>query len=280
MKAGSVGSSPNDAAKESHKPSQPLHIFLHDVGDAVFNLNTLVVGLDAVEKGHQKPETLDISWDPIDRIAAARKSRKFALEAVLVRVAEALQQYTLAVTKLPRFSELRSKWDGNTSAAKKFKQTSDLLFPKDYMNSGATLLVHWRNRVVHRGSKASLEASEKTILHDNEIDIADKYKNLSVDRLLGHFEEGRPTLKDISSLVAMSIKLVRKMDGLIYSKFDKEDLDAWLEYYDLSASIARVKNETAPARVEASINRLFNSVAPLLAAPYHKYYPENSEVKS
>ncbi|WP_192357588.1 hypothetical protein [Mesorhizobium mediterraneum] len=68
---------------------QPLKDLLVSVGEAVANLNTAVVGLDAVEQGYEKPETLNISWNPNDRIAAARKSRRFLVEAVLVRVAEA-----------------------------------------------------------------------------------------------------------------------------------------------------------------------------------------------
>jgi hypothetical protein len=68
--------------------SQPLSMLLADVGDAVASLNTVVVGLDAVEMGHEKPDSLDISWGPDNRRAAARKARKFVVEAVLVRVFE------------------------------------------------------------------------------------------------------------------------------------------------------------------------------------------------
>jgi hypothetical protein len=271
MKAGGVGSSPNGATSKSIQ-SQPLHAFLNDVGEAVFSLNTIVVGLDAVETGHQKPASLDISWNPDDRVAAARKSRKFALEAVLVRAAEALQQYILAVTRLPRFQDLRSKWDGDTSAAEKFRQTAKRLSPNDHLVSGATLLIHWRNRVVHAGSRARLSASDKTLLQESEAAIAEKYKGLNVDRLLAHFEEGRPTLKDVSSLIAISINLIRKLDSAVYHEFGKDDLDSWLDYYGLLDQIEKVKSDTKKEKIDASLRRLISSKAPMLLEPYSRYY--------
>ena len=75
IKAGRAGSSPDGTASDWQ--SQPLSALLADVGEAVANLNTAVVGLDAVEKGHERPENLDISWSPGDRQAASRKARKF-----------------------------------------------------------------------------------------------------------------------------------------------------------------------------------------------------------
>ncbi|WP_027581623.1 hypothetical protein [Bradyrhizobium sp. Ai1a-2] len=92
--------------------SQPLSELLDDIGEAVASLNAVVVGLDAVEKGHQKPETLDVSFDPDDRRSAARKARKFVVEAVLVRVFEALFQHTNLISTLPRFGSVVSRWDG------------------------------------------------------------------------------------------------------------------------------------------------------------------------
>ena len=127
MKAGSAGSTPDGAAKTKDPISHPFSILLNDVGEAVFSLNTLVVGLDAVEKGHEKPDTLDISWNPTDRIIAARKSRKFVLEAIIVRVTEGLLEFINALGKLPRLKPVSSKWDGNTKNAVK---VSDVLHSK------------------------------------------------------------------------------------------------------------------------------------------------------
>jgi hypothetical protein len=274
MKAGNAGSNP-DGATTRNDASIALTIFLRDIGDAVFNLNTAVVGLDAIEQGYEKPSSLDISWNPADRRAAARKTRKFVLESVLVRVSEAVNQYVAALSRLPRFAHIRSSWEApkaDTSVARKITDVAvDLVGREEYLVAAAVLLVHWRNRVVHDASRAALQPEQKKLLRDHEQAIAQKYKSLSVDRMLSHFEEGRPTLKDISSLIAMTINLARKMDIEIYKCLDKNDLNAWLEHYGIAELIDKVRAETSPKNREDSIKRVFLSHAPQLWEPYQRY---------
>jgi hypothetical protein len=268
MKAGSAGSIPDGATKTKKPISHPLSILLGDVGEAVFSLNTLVVGLDAVEKGHEKPDSLDISWKPTDRVIAARKSRKFILEAIIVRVSEALIEFSNALGKLPRLEAVSSKWDSNTKNAVKVSDVFTTFLGDNYLISAAILLVHWRNRIVHRGSNAKLEPSQKRALQSSEAEIAEGYKGLSVDCLLCHFEEKRPTLKDISSLVAICLKLAREIDDALHTNLSKADLDAWLEHYGLAPIIDRVKAETKLEKRDASIRRVFQAQAPLLLESY------------
>ena len=272
MKAGSVGSSPNSTTTDIHLP--PLSNFLKHSGEAVFSLNTSVVGLDAVENGYDKPAGLDISWSPVDRKLAARKSRKFILEAVLVRMSEALKEHTVALSKLPRFSAVESEFSSHTKATEKIGRIGrEVLGAESYLVSAAVLLVHWRNRVVHRNtSKAKLAPVDKSLLRKYKDEIATKYKGLSIDCLLCHFEEQRPTLKDISSLIAMSINLARSINQAMYKDLDKSDLDAWLCHYGVSEALTKVRAETAPEKLEAAINRTFNTRAPALLAPYLNYY--------
>lgn len=90
--------------------------------------------------------------------------------------------------------------------------------------------------------------------------------------LLCHFEEGRPTLKDVSSLIAMTINLARAVDAKISSDLDKNDLDAWLSHLGLDVDIERVRAETKPEKLSASIRRLFSSRAPILLSGYVKYH--------
>jgi len=191
-------------------PTQPLRNFLSEVGGAVANLNTTVVGLDAVENGYNKPESLNISWNPIDRNAAARKARRFVLEAVLVRVSEALSQYIRAISKLPRFEGLREAWAEETQSkkkdprdAKKLADVTEKVIGADcFLLVGSCLLIHWRNRVVHLNSKAKLTYQQVKTLQRSSEKIEEEFASLSVERLMQDFFEGRPTLKDISSLVA------------------------------------------------------------------------------
>jgi hypothetical protein len=252
--------------------SQPLARLRADIGEAVAALNTAVVGLDAVEKGHEKPQALDVSWAPENKQAAARKARKFIIDAVLIRVFEALYEHTLLIARLPRLSAAKKNWDGNTSHATQIWDIYEALLGKTYLVSAAVLLCHWRNRIVHFNSNAKLQAFQKRLLQENELDIAKSYKGLSVDRLLGHFEEKRPTLKDVSVLIAMTLNLAREADQKLSSDLTKEDFDAWLDYFDLKDAIAKVERETKSEKQAAAIGRLFQARAPMLLDGFRQYY--------
>lgn len=254
------------------KQTQPLYTLLHDIGEAVACLNTCVVGLDAVEKGHEKPDSLDISWAPDDRGAAARKARKFVLEAVLVRVSEAVLEHAIAISRMSRFSQATAAWNSNTKSATKVWDVYRTVLEDSYLVAAAVLLVHWRNRIVHRNSRAQLRHEEKKLLRRDEETISDKYKSLSIDRLFSHFEEGRPTLKDVSSLISKAINLGRYIDGGLHDMLDKEDLDALLLHYGLIEAIAKVKVETKPEKLVSSLKRLIESRASMLIEAYEKHY--------
>lgn len=271
IKAGSAGSNPDGVTTTDEATSHPLHLLLREIGDAAAHLNTIVVGLDAVEKGHSKPDTLDISWNPDDRKAAARQSRKFVVEAVFVRVSEAMLEYVLALAQLPRLRNASSSWNGDTKNARKVSDILTAALGDDYRIAAIVLLVHWRNRIVHKNSNAKLNSEQKAALQTNEDAIAKDYKGLSVDCLLCHFEEKRPTLKDISSLIAMCINVARKIDKTIYNNLSKDDLESWLEYYGLQPRIERIKQQTKAEKQEASVHRLFLSEAPNLYEAYRKH---------
>jgi hypothetical protein len=273
-----VGSNPDGATSPHPGPIQPLRDFLMSVGEAVASLNTTVVGLDAVENGHVKPDSLNISWNPGDRVAAARKSRRFVLEAVLVCVAEILSEYILAISKLPRFSSVRTTWNGNTSDAEKLANIAvAAIGSENYLVVGAVLLVHWRNHVVHRRSRASLTPHQARTLKAASIEIEQSFAGLSVDRLLDDFEKKKPTLKDISSLIAMSIRLARQLDKYM-DVLSEDDLNALLEYYGLRSRICQIEAQTAPAKRYDSVLRMLQSAAPSLAEAYRRLHADTSDI--
>lgn len=252
--------------------SQPLKQLLDDVGQAVFALNTAVVGLDAVESGHEKPKSLNVSWAPRDRRTAARKSRKFILESVLVRVTGAMYEYALALSKLPAFRDVSNLQ--NNGRAKMVSAIAKKSLPEDkYLIAGVVLLMHWRNRIVHRRSTAKLDPDDREALLGCDKIIAGRYRGLDIHALLRHFEEQRPTLKDASSLISMSINLARKIDSTIQHDLEKEELDAWLHHYQLIVPIERIKAATPPEKQQASIRRLIRTRAPKLLDAYLDHYP-------
>ena len=278
MKAGSAGSIPDDVKSDTIVHSEALHVLLRDIGEAVFALNTAVVGLDAVEKGHKKPETLDISWQPRNRKIAARTSRKFIVESVMIHASEAIYQFTLALSKLNRFEPARAQWKSNTNTSEKISTICATVLDKDdYLTPAVVLLVHWRNRIVHASSNANLKHHERQVLLKNRAIIYDRYRGLDISELLIHFEARRPTLKDASSLIAMTINLARKMDRVMQQNLTKQELDAWLDHYRILPMLKKIKAETAPGKYRESVCRLFRSQAPYLLDAYRAHYDTGTE---
>ena len=280
LKAESAGSIPDGANLDETRISQPLQFLLRDIGNAVFALNTAVVGLDAVEHDYPKPDSLNISWAPHDREIAARTSRTFLLESVLVRASTTINEYVSALSKLPRFAIVREKWQKAAKKSQKATKIStkistiaaEVLDKDDYLIPGVILLVHWRNHVVHPNSHAKLTSPEKQILLDNEDIISDRYRGLKTSKLLQDFETQQPTLKDISSLISMTINLARKVDKNMQLDLSKAELDAWLEHYQLFPMLRKIELETSPGKYGASVRRLLKSRAPRLLDAYLDHY--------
>lgn len=277
MKAGIAGSIPDGVASTENTISFALTRFMKDVGEAVANLNTVAVGLDAVEKGHEKPDGLNISWAPDDREAAARKARKFVIESVLIHVSEAIGQYVAALSKLPRFAEIRRSWDGkdadDSAAGKLTVIATGIVGQSEILTAGAALLIHWRNRIVHQNSRAKLSHKLKMLLHENEEEIRQNYDGISVDCLLCHFESGRPTLKDVTTLISMTISLAWRMDAKVHECFDEADLRAWLDHYGLAPLLNKVLSGTRSEKKVVAIRNVFRTHAPQLLSAYERIYP-------
>jgi hypothetical protein len=254
---------------------------LKEVGEAVANLNTMVVGLDAVEKGHQKPPTLNISWNPIDRVSATRKARKFILESALVRVVESFSQFISALSTLRKFDETRAAWRGNTSLSEKASAISKHAIGKDhYLISATVLLIHWRNRIIHTNSHAKLTSTEENVLREAGAEIEKSFSGLKIEITLSHFKAQIPTLKDISSLISMCIRSAREIDRATFKTLSKDDLDSLMSFYGINSLLAKVKTETRPEKIDASIRRVFESIAPKLLEDYLRHYHSISDDQS
>lgn len=76
---------------------------------------------------------------------------------------------------------------------------------ENYLVLGPLLLIHWRNKVIHKSSNASLTKEQIKKFKEDNVFIEDNYKNLSIDKLINDFDIDKPTLKDVSSLIAMTI---------------------------------------------------------------------------
>jgi hypothetical protein len=219
--------------------------FINAVGKTVHHLNTIAVGLAGVESGDcSKPSGLDISWDPADIRSSSRDARLFSLKATIVFVAEELCAYNALIIGSPNIGDVKLPKKPDRSD-KHISLVAHLDIEDAPLFLGPLLLIHWRNRIIHKKSNASLTAAQIQTFQNVSDKIKEKYKNLCVLKLLEDFERGLPTLKDVSSLISMTINYVHQVESLVPEPQSKEDFENWLKHIDLFDSYERAQRVAA-----------------------------------
>jgi hypothetical protein len=248
-----------------------LKRYLDAVGRTVHYLNTVVVGLAGVEtEVCKKPESLNVSWNPTDPRSSSRSARAYVLKSSIVFLAAELSEYVNELLKLP-VCDLNIPKDSNKT--ERFKRlASHLGISEADLAIGPLLIIHWRNRIIHHSSKARLSNAEKDQLKGAATEITPKYKNLDPALTLEHFETGTPTLKDVSSLIAMSIRCAKAMDAQLSEPTSYEEFIAWIEALGLSEKFERARRVSANAANPASsMNNFFVTYCPGMKRFYDKY---------
>lgn len=215
--------------------------FIKAVGKTVHHLNTIAVGLSGVESGeYSKPEGLNVSWRPADKQASSRGARSFMLKSTIVFVTEEVCAYNSTIIGSPNI--------GDITLPKKPDRSQKHQCLIEHLNiesvpliMGPLLLIHWRNKIIHKKSHASLTSAQIEALKKANDEIKENYKNLCVLKLLDHFEQDLPTLKDVSSLIAMTINYVNLVESLIPEPQSKEDFESWLKHIDLYSAYERAQ---------------------------------------
>ncbi len=193
--------------------SEGLKVFVKSVGDAVYSLNTICVGLDAVSKGDvEKPEDLTISWESSDYKQSAISARSFAVRSALVFVEEALLEYFKYISNCPdQPTKIISAVKSDGAAKKIEKLSSQVSNLEPYWAPIVILLVRWRNQVVHN-SNTSLSPVFRKILTDNIDVISSRHAAIDIAKTLSNFDSKKITLKDFTTMIAVTIRYVRKLD--------------------------------------------------------------------
>ncbi|MBS0416360.1 MAG: hypothetical protein JSR66_01515 [Proteobacteria bacterium] len=252
-----------------------LQNFLDQTGKMVHYLNTIAVGLSAVEAGvAKKPVGLDISWSPHNVVASARQARAYALRATIVTVAEEIGSFISDLAKYPGvmldLSTKKERWE-------KFAAVKDhFSLAEDHRYIGPLLVIHWRNRIIHRNSNAGLTKAQRDAFIEETRVVKDNYKNLDPSLVLEHFERNTPTLKDVSSLIAMSINFAKSVSGLIQGPTSAEEVTKWIECLSLTGDLDRVRRVGASKGKEhQSVTAFLTTHCPSLLAPYFFYIGDN-----
>ena len=247
-----------------------LRPFLDSVGHVVHYLNTIVVGLAGVESGVcTKPTTLDISWNPRDIKASSRGARAFALNSAIVFLAEELGAYTNTILGCPEFKSIVLPKDPDR-AEKFLALHQHLKLAEDHLFLGGLIAIHWRNRIIHKRSNAGLtKAQETALLKDYLLVLDTDYKHLDAKLLLEHFSKKLPSLKDVSSLIALSINCVRRIEEAIPEPKSSQDVEDWLSHLKLAGELDRVVRAAASTpKPERAVTNFFNTHCPELGEAY------------
>jgi len=216
--------------------------FLHSLGKVQHHLHTVVVGLSAVEKGiASKPADLDITWRANDLVGSAREARSFFLRTTLIFASEELKEYATNILKYQKPEDALPEGGADRiRALYGFEQIEP-----DYLSIAPLIILHWRNRIVHRTSNANLTKAERNVLIDNKDALHDAFKHVDVLRLLQDFDKDLPTLKDVTVLLAMSINFVRQIDSGFSVPTSAEEVKRWLVAESLLADVSRIEKEAA-----------------------------------
>lgn len=253
-------------------PTPALQPFLDATGRIVHHLNAIAVGLSAVEAGTAtKPATMDITWNPHDPRTSSRQARAFALRSTLVFLSEEVNAYLDRLTTLPCVKR-PADWESKSKTERLLSVWRLLKLDEDFILAGALLVGHWRNRNVHRKSNARLTDTQRNIFVDAAQEIADKFKNLDPKRTLEDFDKDLPTLKDVSSLTAMTIRCMKRLDEAAPEPKSEEEVNEWLSALGLADDLDRVRRVSSAKGKEAvGVSTFLRTHCPELLGAYTYY---------
>lgn len=120
-------------------------------------------------------------------------------------------------------------------------------FEKTYWIPCIVMLIRWRNKVVHRTSAGQLTREEITILKNDSVELKDNHANIDIEQTILHFNANEITLKDITTLIAITIRFAREIDKQIFQSVNRiEIVESYVKRKKLSEiynSIAGIENE-------------------------------------
>lgn len=194
--------------------SEGLKLFLKIVGDAVYNLNTICVGLEGVSSGSvAKSEDLTITWSTNDPRRTALSARRFAIRSSLIFVEEAISDYVDFIsTCANQTQKIRNACDTEGAVERITKLSKNIDGLEEYWLPFVILLIRWRNKVVHNSTTNLSPHNRKNILNNSMI-IKERHAAINVEETLKNFDDKKITLKDFSTMMAIAIRFVRHIDN-------------------------------------------------------------------
>jgi hypothetical protein len=260
---GQLGSIPLAPTHFVVKATRARQSFYRSSGDAIFHLNTAIVGLEQIAAGHFQHE-LTIKWPvPRDRRAAANQSRQLLLSGALLLNHSSFESYVQEIARdplLPIDSETRGKirkqvpkknsQTNKTEMYSVFERTQLLMSALDIDDEVALAFVDaatvWRNYIVHKRANRKMDSSARGFLNKHADSISETHAGIDVRRMVKSLEEdaNRPTLKETTTMIAFLIRTVGKIDeAFVKQVFTCE---SQVEAYALRIIVSKAQNGAKP----------------------------------
>lgn len=225
-------------------------VFRRTAGDANRLLNTLLVGLETLKHNAPvKPTDFVLAWSKPATPGEWLETRNFALRGTMVAVVDALDRYLRILSRIPGLTaqELDDTLNGRRDPKIDRRPTvSERVASLCAHYGGAVspayplavgLLVAWRNRFVHSEPKGGLSRSQSLELVNYAKFFEEQFGKADIKAALKRYAAREaPTLRDLSTLVAASQRLVTDIDAHILHLQDPETYVVSLTRYLLYAS--------------------------------------------
>lgn len=223
------------------KNSCSYKAFKRDMGQQNHLYITLLMGISCLEStdAHQYSQKLHTLWNPKNLDASIARSRQYASKSALSWCVNLLEVYMNNCNIDGMYSpNLKKKYDGTErSVYKKFLLLYEELSQKKDFQRYASLValgIQWRNRMIHSMADNELDNQFVTLLIENKEFINTNFCGLDIDATLRSFKNSdAPSLKETTSIVRATHKLVEQMDNFLLENLDiknyaKKTIDDYL----------------------------------------------------
>lgn len=224
--------------------------FRRTAGDANRLLNTLLVGLETLKHNAPvKPTDFVVGWSKPASAAEWLETRNFALRGTMVAVVDALDRYLRILSRIPGLTaqELDDTLNGRRDPKIDRRPTVSERVAALCAHYGGVvhaayplavgLLVAWRNRFVHSEPKGGLSRQESLALINHAAFFEEQFGKADIKAAVNRYAAGEPpTLRDLSTLVAASQRMVTDIDAHLLHLQDPEAYAVSLTRYLLYSS--------------------------------------------
>lgn len=220
-------------SKNNYNKSPFLKYFLNEIGKSVISINTIYVGLEGVSNGKaKKPDLLSIYWDPKDLKTASTDAKYYIFHSSLVYIQASILSYFKSVNKISNIYE-----DSSSDAKDKIKDIFAYVKKRDnsnelemYWEKILILLIDWRNKIVHQKNNHKLNLD---LFSEQECEkIKEKYANIDIKETIKHYNDNKITLKDVTTIISISINSVKTIDKIIFSEDFFSDINNLIKIID------------------------------------------------